>query len=434
MRDDTPLLLAPAEQGEFQPLLWALMLLEGVGVLFPWNAFITVTEYFSTKLDGSHFESNFENYFSFTFQLFNILFLIVDVLYGNKFKTRTRILIPLCVQLVVFALMTVFVKVDMAPNTFFGVTLVLVIFAGGATAFLQGGFFSLAAVMRSKYTQAQMTGQGLGGLIVSLLNVLTLAVGGKKNNAENAAFIFFIIAVGLIAICIAGFLYMVNHPYVKLMLRRNHLIRQESIASIQSLGGDTSTWAMAKSAVAQTKLPAIMVMTTFAITLAIFPGITDRIQSTADPETLWAKRYFVPVTCFVFFNLGDTIGRSLSLWWEWPGVRNYRKLRIPVFARVVFIVLFLFCNVQLSDTGESKIPVGFKSDAWPSVFMLVMAFTNGYFGNLCMEYGPQIADEHNQSMAGAFMALSLTVGLLLGTLINFALKAILCGCNPFVSG
>ncbi len=57
-------------------------------------------------------QSNFENYFSFTFQLFNILFLIVDVLYGNKFKTRTRILIPLCVQLVVFALMTVFVKVS----------------------------------------------------------------------------------------------------------------------------------------------------------------------------------------------------------------------------------------------------------------------------------------------------------------------------------
>ena len=37
-------------------LLYALMLLEGVGVLFPWNAFITVTEYFSTKLAGSDFE------------------------------------------------------------------------------------------------------------------------------------------------------------------------------------------------------------------------------------------------------------------------------------------------------------------------------------------------------------------------------------------
>ena len=72
----------------------------------------------------------------------------------------------------------------------------------GATAFLQGGFFSLAAVMRSKYTQAQMTGQALGGLIVALLNVLTLAVGGKKNNATNAAFIFFIIAVALIVVCL----------------------------------------------------------------------------------------------------------------------------------------------------------------------------------------------------------------------------------------
>ena len=44
--------VCPSRQG----LLYALMLLEGVGVLFPWNAFITVTEYFSTKLAGSDFE------------------------------------------------------------------------------------------------------------------------------------------------------------------------------------------------------------------------------------------------------------------------------------------------------------------------------------------------------------------------------------------
>ena len=38
---------------------------------------------------------------------------------------------------------------------------------------------------------------------------------------------------------------------------------------------------------------------------------------------------------------------------------------------------------------ETKSPVVFKSDAWPSVFMLLLALSNGYLGNLCMEYGPQ---------------------------------------------
>ena len=56
-------------------------------------------------------QGNFENYFSFTFQFFNILFLVVDVVYGGTFKTRNRILYPLVVQLVVFILMAIFVKV-----------------------------------------------------------------------------------------------------------------------------------------------------------------------------------------------------------------------------------------------------------------------------------------------------------------------------------
>ena len=38
---------------------------------------------------------------------------------------------------------------------------------------------------------------------------------------------------------------------------------------------------------------------------------------------------------------------------------------------------------------ETQSPVVFKSDAWPSVFMLLLALSNGYLGNLCMEYGPQ---------------------------------------------
>lgn len=42
-----------------------------------------------------------------------------------------------------------------------------------------------------------------------------------------------------------------------------------------------------------------------------------------------------------------------------------------------------------SDQHRTITPVGFQSDAWPIVFMLAMAVTNGYFGTLCMTYGPK---------------------------------------------
>eukprot|EP01147_Barroeca_monosierra_P001354 gene1355-4530_t len=386
---------------------------QGVGVLFPWNAFITVTEYFASKLKGSDFEdsliycSQYNNLIHHTdrfpfsptalifcvtkFRMcafaitrpssfFNIFFLIIDVLYGNKIKTLYRVGLPLTIQLIVFAMMAAFVKADINGNKFFFVTLVLVMFAGSATAFLQGGFFSLAAVMRSRYTQAQMSGQAMGGLIVSLLNVLTLAVAGSKNNAENAAFIFFLIAVALIFVCMC-------HVHVAIVLH-------DLTSLLQSSGGASTVWTQAKEAIRQVKLPAALVLLTFAVTLSIFPGISDRIKSTT-PSSLWSKRYFIPVACFVFFNLGDTVGRTVSLWVEWPGVKRYKLLTWPVIARVFFIPLFILCNVNLGSENRRRAQ---SIDGWRI---------------------------HGK-------ALALTVGLLMGTLINFGLKALLCMCNPFV--
>ena len=55
------------------------------------------------------------------------------------------------------------------------------------------------------------------------------------------------------------------------------------------------------------------------------------------------------------------------------------------FCRIVFIPLFLLCNVQ----PRHHIPVLFDSDIAPMLIMIVFAFTNGYFGTLCMIYGPR---------------------------------------------
>ena len=54
------------------------------------------------------------------------------------------------------------------------------------------------------------------------------------------------------------------------------------------------------------------------------------------------------------------------------------------FARFVFIPLFIFCNAQ-----PRSFPVVFKHDAFPAVFMLLFAASNGYFGSLGMMYGPR---------------------------------------------
>ena len=61
-------------------------------------------------------------------------------------------------------------------------------------------------------------------------------------------------------------------------------------------------------------------------------------------------------------------------------------LVILCVSRVVFIPLFLLCN----KSSTYYIPTIFTSDVIPIVLMILFGLTNGYFGTLCMMYGPRL--------------------------------------------
>lgn len=198
------------------------------------------------------------------------------------------------------------------------------------------------------------------------------------------------------------------------------------------------------------KEPSIWVMMVFLVTLSVFPGLAISIESVSPfcsavrhgfltwewaisldhfhihlppfppPQTshsaAWRDTYFVPVYCYVIFNLFDLVGRQLASVIRWPSERNYRQMRFPIYARLLLIVLFIFCNIESlngvcyelgtwSVCEEDRlpklsahlaflqhpdvVPTAFRSDAFPIVFMIILGATNGYFGTLCMVYGPK---------------------------------------------
>lgn len=92
-------------------IIYIIFFLQGVGVLFPWNAFITVTQYFASRLQGSRYEATFENFFTFGFQVSNILCLLVAMKYQQRISIRKRIVVPLVLQLGVFSATTALTKV-----------------------------------------------------------------------------------------------------------------------------------------------------------------------------------------------------------------------------------------------------------------------------------------------------------------------------------
>ena len=75
----------------------------------------------------------------------------------------------------------------------------------------------------------------------------------------------------------------------------------------------------------------------------------------------WASTYFIPVCCFVLFNVGDYLGRFAAekLAWPGPGRLGMAITFAASLCRVGFIPLFLFCN---ADPEGRTLAVGFPSD------------------------------------------------------------------------
>uniref|UniRef100_A0A674NEL9 Solute carrier family 29 member 1a n=1 Tax=Takifugu rubripes TaxID=31033 RepID=A0A674NEL9_TAKRU len=103
-----------------------------------------------------------------------------------------------------------------------------------------------------------------------------------------------------------------------------------------------------------------------------------------------------------------------------PGIDSI-WLPVLVAARLVFVPLFMLCNVQ----PRYYLPVFFSHDAWYIIFMIFFSFSNGYLASLCMCFGPKKVPPHEAETAGAIMAFFLSLGLALGASVSFAVRAMI---------
>ncbi|CDQ74814.1 unnamed protein product [Oncorhynchus mykiss] len=61
---------------------------------------------------------------------------------------------------------------------------------------------------------------------------------------------------------------------------------------------------------------ALSVCFVFTITIGIFPAVTVDVRSTMADGGAW-DTYFIPVSCFLLFNVMDWAGRSLTAVCMW---------------------------------------------------------------------------------------------------------------------
>uniref|UniRef100_A0A803JSA4 Solute carrier family 29 member 1 (Augustine blood group) n=2 Tax=Xenopus tropicalis TaxID=8364 RepID=A0A803JSA4_XENTR len=441
--------------------VWLIFFILGLGTLLPWNFFMTATMYFTSRLAepgvprensvltppsvteppnspndsstraddmGGHqtyLQSKFNNVMTLCAMLPLLIFTCLNSFLHQRISQNIRIGGTLLAIFLIFLLTAIFVKVPFSPVSFFTVTMIKIVFINSFGAILQGSLFGLAALFPANYTSPIMSGQGLAGAFAALSMICALASGSAL---EDSAFGYFITACVVILLALLSYVAL-----NKLEFYRYYTIENVSAAApaeielkkdlLENGGGVAETGAESgdggKSVIQILKkvwVLALSVCLVFAVTIGIFPAVTADVKSTIAGESKWGI-YFIPVSCFLLFNLFDWAGRSLTVLTMWPG-QDSKLLPLLVAARLVFLPLFMLCNVS----PRTYLPVLLAHDAWYICIMILFAVSNGYLASLCMCFGPKKVGVHEAETAGAIMAFFLSLGLALGAGLSFPLR------------
>ncbi|XP_004673587.2 PREDICTED: equilibrative nucleoside transporter 1 isoform X2 [Condylura cristata] len=438
--------------------VWLIFFMLGLGTLLPWNFFMTATMYFTNRLANLHntslvtaepgeevstsaapavafpeksrLSAIFNNVMTLCAMLPLLLFTCLNSFLHQRIPQNVRILGSLVAILLLFLITAILVKVQLAALPFFILTMAKIMLINSFGAILQGSLFGLAGLLPANYTAPIMSGQGLAGLFASVAMICAIASGSELS---ESAFGYFITACVVIIVTIACYLALPQlefyRYYQQLKLEAGEqetkldlMGKGEEVKTVKEESGvsanaQPTTKGQAILAILKSILvPALSVCFIFTITIGLFPAVTAEVQSSI--EGTWGN-YFIPVSCFLTFNVFDWLGRSLTAVFMWPG-KDSRWLPGLVLARLVFVPLLLLCNVK----PRHYLPVLFKHDAWFIFFMAAFAFSNGYLASLCMCFGPKKVKPTEAETAGTIMAFFLSLGLALGAVFSFLFRAI----------
>lgn len=433
----------------------------GCAVLLPWNAIITAMPFFLSRLEKSHLQPVFASYLVASMQLVRLPALVHATYTVKQVPKTTRIRTAGTSLVVLLALLYASTLTSgLNPWVFFSFAIINGTLQSCINSYFQTALVAIASWFGPLAIQSMFSGQAAVAVIISLLQLLSAVESinkpdngivdtpptGRSNVDRAATTFFFVMTAGMI-------LALLSHTYLTRMV-----IYKEAAAEFEgkppAVTRDSEETPLLHtqqnaSEVTNQNLSQIQrilhiihinwtynsaVFLIFFVTLAVFPAITTAIVSVQPPYSTPASNPLVFTAIhFLLFNFGDWVGRWLckfSLLQVWSG----DKLLLFACLRLFFVPLFLACNIQPSISNQPLI----NSDLAYFVILLLFGVTNGHLGSLCMMSAPSLEHNHRITkdevdIAAVVASFCLAGGLTAGSIANFGIRAIICGCNPFIN-
>ncbi|KAG6919287.1 hypothetical protein DXG01_007419 [Tephrocybe rancida] len=429
----------------------------GCCVLLPWNGYIavmiTATPYFLSRLNGSPLKGIFSPYQSVTFTVSNFVFLAHATAVSKRTSPSHQIRQCILWLSILCFILTISTYLHLPAGLFFTLTLLIGVAQAALGSYLQTSVVAVASLYGPQALQAMMSGQAAVAVAVSSVQVLSSALFIWKSTPEqivanaidgqaekDSARVFF--ALSAIFLVISAFAHnilvskatyktLVAPLEQKFVSQMGTVEEQQALASIgrESFTSDKKRIIRVAKANVTFELAVAYV---FIVTLAVYPPITTSVQPT-NPAT---HPLLFNAIHFLVFNVGDFLGRyicsvpSLLVW-------SAKWLTALSLSRTLFIPVFLMCNIQRPST-EFPTPPIINSDLLFMLILFALGASNGYVSSMCMMSAPSL--DHNPRLKGkkedvdvaaTVASFALVGGLSLGSCASFAVRAAICGCNPF---
>ncbi|KAJ4460999.1 Equilibrative Nucleoside Transporter [Paratrimastix pyriformis] len=445
---------SPQDKGKL--VYWIFMIL-GVGSLSAFNSFITADDFFE-KYVGDRY-----SFWVAVVSNAGILpMMLLITLFGDRMSIRIRLL-PSFAVLVGVLIAAPFValvgEVKERMTLAFWLVQALIFISGLATGIVTSTVFSLSSLFPPVYTGAVMFGQGVVGLLVVVIRILTkLALTGESGMVTSTV-LYFAIAGFINLLCIVGYFMLGCLPFSKFYMSQvkyttpspstapevvvdptmtvnptSGLPLDDTEPLVQAAGvpaGEEAapedlnaieiklkmigTGGMARhckcccgrlfASPAWRWLPTMgyystAVFLNFFVTLAIYPSMCVTIP----PIAAWLQKDgWMPVLVILDFALLDFVGRLVPSFWV-PYQRDSICLAVAI-GRLIFVPLLVL----------SVNPRVIASDVAAFVIVGLMAVSNGLNGTITMMRAAEGLEPKHKGRAGAFNSFVLNIGIFLGS-------------------
>jgi solute carrier family 29 (equilibrative nucleoside transporter), member 1/2/3 len=388
-------------------LVYLTFALVGASYLWPWNCFLSATPYFFSRLgDYRLLKNNAPSSIMFINTFASFFFAGYLASKQKNADYRYRVLLGELIIAFAFLVLALLCVIPFGPILYFISLMSMVFVSSLGAALTQTGSFSLVSKRGSKYTQAIMVGQAVSGVLPAFLAMLS---GGRARDGSPSTILsglYFLSATTVSGVTLVLFLMWLEKVKKEDNLKVSpNSGDQESSNDGLSSGPEITNEVPFRLLFEKLLIPSVSVALTFTVTL-IYPIFANTVTS----KQGLAPDVFIPLAIFIW-NLGDLSGRVICGLQKLVVVRRDTMISYAVL-RLLYIPLFLLCH-----SGA------ISNDVIYLLLQYSFGVTNGHLASSAMMSPVHYVQESQLEAAGGFMTVALTAGLTAGSVLSFAVVA-----------